>query len=140
MLNEYAFHIVRTVNENPANRIVVLADEPPGPVQEMAGFDVVRTWQFNSMSNPFRILAKVRELKPDAVWFNLLFATFGNQHNPTAAFIGLFTPALVRAAGYKTHITLHHLMDHIDLEHAGVRNPFLYRAAGWAATKAPRKS
>ena len=136
MLNEYAFHIVRTVKEDPSNSITVLADEQPTPVQELAGFDVVRTWQFNSLSNPLRILAKVRELKPDVVWFNLLFATFGNQLNPAAAFLGSLTPALVRAAGFQTHITLHHLMDHIDLEHAGVRNPRLYRLAGWSATKA----
>ena len=136
MLNEYAFHIVRTVKEDPSHQIIVLADEQPSPVQELDGFDVVRTWRFNSLSNPFRILAKVRELKPDVVWFNLLFATFGNQLNPAAAFFGLFAPALVRAAGYETHITLHHLMDHIDLDDAGVRHPILYRLAGWVATKA----
>ena len=136
MLNEYAFHIVRTVKEDPANRITVLADEQSGPVQELDGFEVARVWQFNGITNPLRILAKVRELKPDVVWFNLLFATFGNQLHPAAAFMGLFTPALLRAAGYETHITLHHLMDHIDLEHAGVRNPLVYRTAGWIATKA----
>ena len=136
MLNEYAFHIVRTVKDDPSNSITVLADEQPGPVRELDGFNVVRTWQFNSFSNPLRILAKVRELKPDVVWFNLLFATFGNQLNPAAAFSGLLAPALVHAAGYQTHITLHHLMDHVNLEDAGVRNQFLYRLAGWAATKA----
>ena len=136
MLNEYAFHIVRTVKEDPANSVTVLGDKQPTPVRELEGFDVVRCWSFNSPTNAFRILEKIRELKPDVVWFNLLFATFGNQHNPAAAFLGLFTPALVRAAGYPTHITLHHLMDHIDLEHARVRNPFLYRLAGWTATKA----
>lgn len=136
MLNEYAFHIVRTVKDDASNSITVLADEQQGPVRELDGFNVVRTWQFNSLSNPFRILAKVRELKPDVVWFNLLFATFGNQLNPAAAFSGLLAPALVRTAGYQTHITLHHLMDHVNLEDAGVRNQFLYRLAGWAATKA----
>src|SRR5579859_3953476 len=96
MLNEYAFHIVRTVKEDPANRIIVLADEQAGSVQELDGFEVERVWKFNGLTNPFRILAKVREVKPDVVWFNLLFATFGNQLNPAAAFTGLFTPALLR--------------------------------------------
>jgi glycosyltransferase involved in cell wall biosynthesis len=136
MLNEYAFHFVRILQADPAHSVTVLGDVQPTPVQELAGFDVVRTWHFNSFSNPFRILKAVRELKPDVVWFNLLFATFGNQLNPAAAFAGLFTPALVRAAGFPAHITLHHLMDHIDLKHAGVRNPLLYRLAGWTATKA----
>ncbi len=136
MLNEYAFHIVRALNNDPSNNITVLADEQSGPVRELDGFNVVRTWRFNSLSNPFRILTKVRELKPDVVWFNLLFATFGNQLNPAAAFSGLLAPALVRAAGYQTHITLHHLMEHVNLADAGVRNQFLYRVAGWTATKA----
>ena len=136
MLNEYAFHIVRALKDDPSNSVTVLADEQPGPVRELDGFNVVRTWQFNSLSNPLRILTKVRELKPDVVWFNLLFATFGNQLNPAAAFSGLLAPALVHAAGYQTHITLHHLMEHVNLEDAGVRNKFLYRLAGWTATKA----
>ena len=32
----------------------------------------------------------IRELKPDVVWFNLLFSTFGS--NPLAAFAGLTIP------------------------------------------------
>ncbi len=135
MLNEYGFHIVRTLKEDPAHEVIVIADELPQPGEELAGFNVVRAWRFNDITNPWRVLKAIRKISPDVVWFNLLFATFGNQLNPAAAFIGSFTPALVRAAGYPTHVTLHHLMDHIDLDHAGVRNPRLYRMAGWTATK-----
>ena len=49
MLNEYAFHIVRAFKEDPSNSITVLADEQSGPVRELDGFNVVRTWQFNSL-------------------------------------------------------------------------------------------
>jgi glycosyltransferase involved in cell wall biosynthesis len=38
-------------------------------------------------------------------------------------------------AGFYTHVTLHHLMDHIDLSDAGVRNKALFRAAGNIATR-----
>ena len=136
MLNEYGFHVVRTLQEDPANSVTVIADEKSGPVEELPGFNVVRVWRFNDYSNPWRILKVVRQLKPDVVWFNLLFATFGNQTNPAAAFSGLLTPALVRAAGFQSHIVLHHLMDHVSLDDAGVRNPRMYRMAGWTATKA----
>ena len=40
----------------------------------------------------FRLLAAVRKCKPDVVWFNLLFSTFGR--NPLVAFSGLMTPVL----------------------------------------------
>jgi glycosyltransferase involved in cell wall biosynthesis len=135
MLNEYGFHMARTLRDDPAHEVTVIADELPQAAEELPGFNVVRTWRFNDFSNPWRVLKAIRKINPDVVWFNLLFATFGNQLNPAAAFIGSFTPALVRAAGYPTHVTLHHLMDHIDLEDAGVRNPRMYRMAGWTATK-----
>jgi glycosyltransferase involved in cell wall biosynthesis len=135
MLNEYALHMVKALSDQPGLSVTILADQLDEALPELPGFDVVRTWRFNDITNPWRILKAVREIKPDVVWFNLLFATFGNQLNPAAAFTGLFTPALVRAAGFYTHITLHHLMDHIDLGHANVKNPRVYRMAGWTATK-----
>ena len=67
------------------------------------------------------------------VWFNLLFSTFGN--NPVAAFSGLTQPVLSRLSGRYTHVTLHHLMDNINLADSGVRFPRLYRVAGSAATR-----
>jgi glycosyltransferase involved in cell wall biosynthesis len=78
-------------------------------------------------------LRAVREIRPDVVWFNLLFSTFGND--PIPAFDGLATPGLTRMAGFYTHVTLHHLMDNVDLSHAGVRAQRLYRAAGSMATR-----
>ena len=42
---------------------------------------------------------------------------------------------LSRLSGRYTHVTLHHLMDNINLADSGVRFPRLYRAAGSAATR-----
>ena len=67
------------------------------------------------------------------MWFNLLFSTFGR--NPLNAFLGLFTPLLSRISGRYTHVTLHHLMDTVDLKDAGVRHARLYRMAGALATR-----
>ena len=80
-----------------------------------------------------RLLRAIRELKPDVVWFNLLFSTFGSH--PLAAFAGLTMPLLTRLSGTYTHVTLHHLMDNIDLQHAGIRFPRTYRAGGYLATR-----
>jgi glycosyltransferase involved in cell wall biosynthesis len=75
----------------------------------------------------------MRRLKPDVVWFNLLFSTFGR--NPINAFLGLLTPLLARLTGRYTHVTLHHLMDTVDLKDAGVRHARTYRFAGAFATR-----
>ncbi|HUO60721.1 MAG TPA: glycosyltransferase [Candidatus Acidoferrales bacterium] len=132
-LNEYGFHIARELQRDELLSVTVLADELAHPHREHEEFDVRRCWRFDSLNNPTRLLRAIHELRPDVVWFNLLFSTFGNH--PFTAFLGLTTPALTRIAGTYTHITLHHLMDNIDLADAGVRHPRLYRAGGYVATR-----
>jgi glycosyltransferase involved in cell wall biosynthesis len=135
LLNEYGFHIAQELQHHPLLSLTILADEMDQNVEELDGFDVVRCWQLNRTFNHGKILKRLRDVKPDVVWFNLLFSTFGNSHNPVAAFSGLTLPATTRAAGYYTHVTLHHLMDHINLHDAGIKHPGLFRLAGSIATR-----
>lgn len=132
-LNEYGYHIARELQRDPLLSVTVLADELSSPEPELEEFDVVRCWSFDNFATPVKLLRTIRELRPDVVWFNLLFSTFGNR--PVAAFSGLSTPALTRFSGTYTHVTLHHLMDNIDLSDAGIRFPHLYRMAGSIATR-----
>jgi glycosyltransferase involved in cell wall biosynthesis len=133
-LSEYGFHIAQELQQHPFLSLAVLADESPEPqTPEADGFHIVRCWSFNDFKSPFRLLREIRKFNPDVVWFNLLFTTFGE--NPLVAFWGLATPFLTRLAGYYSHVTLHHLMDTVDLHDAGVRFPRLYRLAGAIATR-----
>lgn len=132
-LNEYGFHIAKELQRDPLLSLTVLADELPTHDPELDEFDVVRCWNFNDIGNPIRLLKAIQRCKPDVVWFNLLFSTFGGK--PLPAFAGLAIPALSRLRGYYTHVTLHHLMDNINLKDAGVRFPRVYRAAGYMATR-----
>lgn len=150
-LNEYAFHIARELQRHPHVKLTILADELTdydfatdadghtlnAPKQsELAGFHVIRCWKFGSMFNPARLLSAIRREKPDVVWFNLVFSSFATPENPFAAFAGLSVPALVRAAGFYTHITLHHIIEHVDFAAAGVKREKLLRMGTYAATKA----
>ena len=134
-LNEYGYHIARELQQDPLLSLTILADEleDGASTRELDDFNVQRPWKFNSLANPVRLLGAIRELQPHVVWFNLLFSSFGNQ--PADAFAGLAIPALTRLAGFYTHVTLHHLMENIDLNDAGVRFPRLYRRAGAVATR-----
>jgi glycosyltransferase involved in cell wall biosynthesis len=132
-LNEYGFHIARELQSDPLLSLTILGDVLDTAQPELEEFHVIRCWDFNSLANPVRVLRVLRELKPDVVWFNLLFSTFGSH--PSPAFTGLTLPLLARLSGTYTHITLHHLMDNIDLQHAGVRFPRTYRAGGYLATR-----
>jgi glycosyltransferase involved in cell wall biosynthesis len=150
-LNEYAFHVARELQRNPEIDLTILADElshydfatdehgQPLKVdahRELPGFNVIRCWRFGSLSNPARLLKIIRQLKPDVVWFNLVFSSFATPANPFAAFAGLATPALTRAAGFFTHITLHHIIEHVDFGSAGIKRERLLRIGTNLTTRA----
>ena len=115
-LNEYGYHIARELRRNPLLSVTILGDELPSPGPELPGFSVTRCWDFNRLSNPVCLLREIRRLQPDIVWFNIGFASYGNKALP--ATVGLTMPALVRLAGFRTHVTLHQLMDTVDLNDA----------------------
>ena len=132
-LNEYGFHIASELRQLRGIDLTVLADEY-APVQpELDGFSVVRCWKFNSLSNPWRVLKAIRREKPDVVWFNLGFASFGGEALP--AFLGIAIPFFARMTGSYTHVTLHQLMETVDLKDAGVRFPLAYKVGGFIATQ-----
>lgn len=150
-LNEYAFHIARELQRNPDIELTILADKldeyefatdekgnslKVDQLTELPGFNVIRCWRFGSLASPIRLLNTIRRLKPDVVWYNLVFSSFATPENPFAAFLGLSVPALTRAAGFFTHITLHHILEHVDFSAAGVRQEKLFRMGTHLATKA----
>jgi len=131
-LNEYGYHIASELQRIPGIELTILGDEF-SPVQpELDGFSVSRCWKFNSLNNPWRLLRAIKQQKPDVVWFNLGFASFGGT--PSSAFMGIATPALARMVGFYTHVTLHQLMETVNLDDAGVRFPLLYQWGGVLAT------
>ena len=154
-LNEYAFHIARELQRNPHVKLTILADEltdyefatdengeslKAEQQSELPGFDVIRCWKFSSLSTPVRLLKTIRRLKPDVVWFNLVFSSFATPDNPIAAFAGLSTPALTRASGFYTHITLHQVIEHVDFAAAGVRQQKLFSIGADVTTRALLKA
>jgi len=149
-LNEYAFYIARELQRDPRINLTILADELTdyefatdqngNPIKasqqaELPGFDVIRCWKFNSLQTPVRLLNNIRKLKPDVVWFNLVFSSFATPDYPFAAFAGLCVPALTRALGCYTHITLHHIIEHVDFASAGVRQEKMFRLGSDLATR-----
>src|SRR5271165_1048489 len=154
-LNEYAFHIARELSRHGDVELTILSDELDeyefatdvngNPLKiadqpELPGFHVVRCWKFGSTINPVRLLRGIRRINPDVVWFNLVFSTFATPDKPVAAFAGLSAPALVRAAGFYTHITLHHILEHVDFAAAGVKRERLFRIGTEMVTRALLKA
>ncbi len=149
-LNEYAFHLAEELQRNPHIHLTILADELTDyefatdengkslnarQQPELPGFNVIRCWKFNSLATPVRLLNTIRKLKPDVVWFNLVFSSFATPEYPVAAFAGLSAPALTRVLGCYTHVTLHHILEHVDFASAGVRQKTLFRLGSNLATR-----
>jgi glycosyltransferase involved in cell wall biosynthesis len=134
-LSEYGLHIAQELQRNPFVDLTILGDDISSVVDapELPGFSIVRCWSPDRPASALRLLAALRKQKPDVVWFNLLFSTFGNK--PLNAFAGLMIPLLTRMSGRYTHVTLHHLMDTVDLKDLGVRFAGAYRLAGALATR-----
>ena len=132
-LNEYGFHIACELRRIPEIELTILGDDYSSGQPELEDFKVIRCWKFNSLRNPWRILEAIGRERPDVVWFNLGFASFGGK--ALAAFTGITIPFFARMKGPYTHVTLHQLMETVDLKDAGVRFPSLYRAGGFIATQ-----
>jgi glycosyltransferase involved in cell wall biosynthesis len=132
-LSEYGFHLANELRHCGVD-FTILGDKYDGPQSpELDGFRVRRCWRVGSINNSRPILAALRDVRPQIVWFNLVYSTFGATALP--AFAGLCTPALARAAGFRVHVTLHHLMENCDLRHADITFPRIYRFAGTVATR-----
>lgn len=148
-LNEYAFYIARELQSDPRINLTILADQLDNyefatdgngkPLaagrEELPGFHVVRCWAFNNLATPFRLLRAIHQIKPDVVWFNLVFSTFATPDHPVAAFAGLCVPVLARGLGCYAHVTLHHILEHVDFAGAGVRQDRILRLGSEMATR-----
>src|SRR3981081_2354287 len=95
-LNEYGFHLARELQRNPFVDLTILADkfadyewatDKDGKAlhseqRELPNFDVVRCWESNRLLNPLTLAAAIRRLRPDVVWFNLVYSSFGTPEHP----------------------------------------------------------
>jgi glycosyltransferase involved in cell wall biosynthesis len=129
-------------DDREAGRPPAFAALVDGAVAPAAGRGRVRaevSWAFNRLDNLPRLVRAVRRSRPDAVVFNLQFATFGDRR--LAGGLGLLTPAAVRhLSGVPTVVLLHNLADNVDLRAAGFTRSRLVagamRRAGRVLTRA----
>src|SRR5215831_16797527 len=99
-LNEYGFHIAKELQADPLVSLTVVSDELSPSEPELPDFNVIRCWRMNRLSNHIQVLRALHEVKPDVVWFNLIFSSFGSKDRPFSAFSGLTLPAMTQMAGY----------------------------------------
>ena len=132
-LNEYGFHIARELQSDPLLSLTILGDYLDTDQPELDEFHVIRCWDFNSLSNPVRLLRvhPRAEARRGVVQSAVLHLRLPSGRRP----LPVSPHRVSRLSGTYTHVTLHHLMDNVDLQHAGIRYPRSYRAGGYLATR-----
>ena len=133
-LNEYGFHIARELRRDPLLSLTILADE-----LDDASRGVGRLRRGSLLA--IRLARQSGDVVAEPSTTSSRMWCGSTCCSPPSATIrlrrsaGLTVPVLSRLSGRYTHVTLHHLMDNINLNDSGVRFPRLYRAAGSAATR-----
>jgi len=140
-LNEYAFHFVKALKtKQEVEEITLLVDELPAneldegyPSSKDGSVHIVPCWRFNDPTNPLRIARVLREYQPDAVLFNIQFASFGDRK--IAGGLGLLAPLFSKLMKFPTVVLLHNIMETVDLESAGFgANPIMHKIIRFAGT------
>ena len=129
-LNEYAYHLINHFNTNEkVSEIVVLTDQLENDQEYKLENDLVKVtidpvWKFNSFKNLFSIHSAIKKHKPDIVFYNIQFLSFGD--NKVAATLGLLSPWVSKIFRFPSVVLLHNIIETVDLEKAGITgNRFL---------------
>jgi glycosyltransferase involved in cell wall biosynthesis len=135
-LSEYGFYFIKELRRlSQIDHIDIIADTVKNfEVKKInSKITLYRIWRMNNPLSFLSILLKVARLKPDIVHFNLHMAVFGRSR--VANFFGLLLPYLCRIMGFMSIVTLHNLVERIDLERTGYSNTSFNRIGALIATK-----
>ena len=138
-LNEYVYHLVEQMkNKEEIGEIVVLSDQLPEGLEypEVIGsakVTIQETWKFNSMMNAYKINKAIKACKPDLVFYNIQFLSFGDKK--IAATLGLLSPLWTKLSGIPSMVLLHNIIETVDYESAGItNNKILQTIFNWSGT------
>jgi len=139
-LNEFGFHLVKHLaRQSDVGEVLLYSDvTDAGRPTPIDGVTAYPCWSFNSITNIVSLTRTIARTRPDAVLFNLQFATFGDKR--IAGALGLLIPAVLRALRIPSIVVLHNLADNVDMQDAGFANSAttarLMKLAGRILTRA----
>jgi glycosyltransferase involved in cell wall biosynthesis len=115
-IGQYGYHMTRALAGSHAfNRISVLTAQTSASqgVAYPPRVSVERVWRMDRADAGWRIAARLNQLKPDLVWFNLGTTAFGRSTPVNIS--GLLSPGLARALGIPSVLTMHEMVELSDL-------------------------
>jgi glycosyltransferase involved in cell wall biosynthesis len=117
-IGQYGYHVARALaNSGSFSRLTVLAGASNGHSAEHPNHlgltELDYCWSPGQLNARQTILARLKRLNPDLVWFNLGVSIFGKS--PWINVSGLLTPMFAQRSGIPTVVTLHELVELADL-------------------------
>ncbi len=114
-IGQYGYHVTRALARSGSfSQITVLAgsqvngQRPPN----LDSTEIEYCWRVGQLNARQAIRSRVRNLRPDLVWFNLGVSIFGKS--PLFNLSGLLTPMSI-ARSFPTVVTMHELVELADL-------------------------
>jgi glycosyltransferase involved in cell wall biosynthesis len=135
-LSEYAFNLIDELQNKPEISHIDILTEATGEATTQQLNPKVTAHKIWKSNNPISLLGipfKLLKIKPDIVHFNVHMAVFGQSR--LANFIGLSLPIISKIMGYKTVVTLHNIVDTIEIKKTGYKDSFLNRFSAFLITK-----
>jgi glycosyltransferase involved in cell wall biosynthesis len=115
-VGQYGYHVTRGLADSGMfNRLTVLAGAENGfdPPNHLGPTEIEYCWKPDQFNARHAILARLKSLRPDLVWFNLRVSGFGRSAWSNLS--GLLTPMAARRMGLPTVVTLHELVELANL-------------------------
>lgn len=122
-LNEYGYHLTRSfLGKKEIDSIVILTNHLDKNSDydryALEGLEIIPCWKFDSWLSLLQIRKKLREIRPDAVIFNLQFMTFGSKK--ISAALGLLSPWMCKQLRIPTLVILHNITETVKLDTIGM--------------------
>ena len=130
-IGQYGYRVSGALARSGAfDRITLLAEWAPHaePVEAWNGVNVERIWRRDRVDVGWIVTARLLQLRPDVVWYNIGASVFGST--PLASLSGLLSPMLIHAFRLPTVVTLHEMVEQADLRALKAPGGPL---AGWGA-------
>lgn len=128
-IGQYGYHISQALARCGAfDRVTVLTEIPAGmssgrapwpadvaaAEKRPASLRLERIWRPGRLDAGWQVARRLRQLKPDLVWYNLGASIFGRS--PFGNLSGLCSPAITRMSGLPCVVTLHEMVGQADLQ------------------------
>jgi glycosyltransferase involved in cell wall biosynthesis len=116
-IGQYGYYIAEALAKtNTFTQITIVAqiEANAQQVDYPSSLRVERIWRRGQLDSSLKIIKRLSQLKPDLVWYNLGASVFGEKILPNVG--GLLCPFLTRRMGIPSVITLHEMMDAVDLK------------------------